>query len=65
MTQQPSTAPAQHVVQLDHWRCPIFGERWSLLRSDGKAVITCGTEAEALDAARELGWRVRGEGVGL
>ena len=45
------------VVQLDHWTSPTFGDRWSLVYED-RALVTRGTEFEARQYAREMGWQV-------
>jgi hypothetical protein len=48
------------VVVLELWQSPTYGPRASLLYRD-EAIVTRGTEFEARQYARDMGWAVERE----
>jgi len=51
-----------HTVTLQHWTCPKYGPRYSLIADNGKTAQTYGTEAEARRFADWIGWEIRSAG---
>lgn len=45
------------VVTLDHWRSPIWGDRWTIVH-EGRSGVTRGTEFEARLFCREMRWTI-------